>query len=81
MSAGACLNFADLKKGQKAVVRVVCGISCLCQRIQEMGLVPGTEFCVEKVAPFGDPVEISFRGQRVCLRKFETNGIEVELLD
>ncbi len=47
-------------------------------RIQEMGLTIGTTFRVVKVAPLGDPVEIDVRGYRLCLRKAETKGIEVE---
>lgn len=48
------------------------------QRLAEMGLVEGTEFVVTKVAPLGDPVEIEFRGTRVCLRRAEASGIELE---
>jgi len=48
------------------------------QRLAEMGLVEGTEFLVTKVAPLGDPVEIEFRGTRVCLRRAEASGLEVK---
>jgi len=51
------------------------------KRLQEMGLVEGTEFKVVKVAPLGDPIEIDLRGYRLCLRKRETAGIDVEVLD
>jgi ferrous iron transport protein A len=47
-------------------------------RLQEMGLTVGTQFKVIKVAPFGDPIEIDVRGYRLCLRKRETQGFEVE---
>lgn len=43
-------------------------------------MTPGTEFSVVKVAPFGDPIEIALRGYRLCLRKHETNAIEIELV-
>lgn len=60
--------------------RVVCvddrgGPSC---RLMEMGLTPGTEFTVTKVAPLGDPIEIDVRGTRICLRKAESNEITIE---
>ncbi len=60
--------------------RVVCvdpsgGVSC---RLMEMGLTPGTEFTVTKVAPFGDPIEIDVRGARICLRRVEAKEISVE---
>lgn len=48
------------------------------RRLQEMGLTVGTEFKVLKIAPFGDPVEISLRGYRLCLRKKETMSVEIE---
>lgn len=64
--------------GQKC--RVVCvdpkgAINC---RLMELGLTPGTEFTVTKVAPFGDPIEIDVRGTRLCLRKKEASEIEIE---
>lgn len=74
---GVC-SFASLCLGQKC--RVVCvdpdgHISC---RLMEMGLTPGTEFTVTKVAPFNDPIEINVRGTRLCLRRSETQEITVE---
>ncbi|MBL8088389.1 MAG: FeoA domain-containing protein [Chthonomonas sp.] len=74
-------KIASLKKGAKA--RVVencakCEMSC---RLQEMGLVKGTVFQVIKVAPLGDPLEISFRNQRLCVRKGECGDIVVELIE
>lgn len=47
-------------------------------RLMELGLTPGTEFTVTKVAPFGDPIEIDVRGTRLCLRRKESNEITVE---
>ncbi len=56
-----------------------CKPGCL-KRLQEMGLTEGAEFTVIKVAPFGDPIEIDLRGYRLCLRKCEACGFELELL-
>lgn len=50
-------------------------------RLQEMGLTVGTEFRVVKVAPFGDPIEIDFRGTRLCLRRAEAVGFVLERLE
>ena len=71
-------GFAGLCLGQKC--RVVCvnpegGVTC---RLMELGLTPGTEFTVTKVAPFNDPIEINVRGTRLCLRRNETLEITVE---
>ena len=51
------------------------------RRLQEMGLTEGTEFTVVKVAPFGDPVEISLRGYHLCLRRKESSDFEIEIVE
>lgn len=80
-SASATMDFTRVRKGMRArVVRVPADLPDG-KRLQEMGLVEGTEFRVVKVAPLGDPIEIDLRGYRLCLRKRETAGIEVEVLD
>lgn len=74
------IGFAQLKKGMRAHVVGISSDSDSLQRIQEMGLTVGTTFRVVKVAPLGDPVEIDVRGYRLCLRRTETQGIEVQPL-
>lgn len=71
-------SLSGLCLGEKC--RVVCvdadgTNSC---RLMELGLTPGTEFVITKVAPFGDPIEIDVRGTRLCLRKKETSEITFE---
>lgn len=74
----ATMNFSDLKQGMKVrLIRASAATSNVI-RLQEMGMTEGTEFKVVKVAPLGDPVEIELRGYRLCLRKAETDGFEVE---
>ncbi len=75
------IQFSKLKKGM--LVRIIrsCGDCAESIRLQEMGLVEGTEFIVVKVAPLGDPVEISLRGYRLCLRKTETKCFELEVIE
>lgn len=70
--------FTKLRKGDRARITAISKTSQSLQRVQEMGLTVGTEFRVVKVAPLGDPYEIDVRGYRLCLRKAETDGIEVE---
>ena len=70
--------FAKLRKGMRARIVSIPSNSDILQRIQEMGLTVGTTFRVVKVAPLGDPIEIDVRGYRLCLRRAETQGIEVE---
>ncbi len=69
----------QLKVGEKAVVRAVKGDPSLKKRILVMGLVPGTELEVEKVAPLGDPVDFKLKGFHLSLRKEEAKLVEVEV--
>ena len=60
----------------------VCGFLCDCScvlRLQELGLCIGTDVEVVKAAPFGDPIELKFRGFRLCIRKSDVNEVEVEV--
>ena len=49
-------------------------------RLLSLGMTPGTEFTVKRVAPLGDPVEIVLRGFRLSLRRQEAEGLLVEKL-
>ncbi|HEY0867517.1 MAG TPA: FeoA domain-containing protein [Fimbriimonas sp.] len=71
-------GFSGLRNGMCAKIVAVNATSQDTVRLQEMGLTVGTKFRVVKVAPFGDPIEIDLRGYRLCLRKRETHGFEVE---
>ena len=75
------MSFANLRKGMQAKVVNIGPDAGEMARLQEMGLTVGTTFRVVKVAPFGDPVEIDLRGYRLCLRKNETKGFEVEPIE
>ena len=83
MSASALKSmvFSKLRKGDRARITAISSGSGDIKRMQEMGLTVGTAFRVVKIAPLGDPVEIDVRGYRLCLRKAETEGIEVEPID
>jgi ferrous iron transport protein A len=74
------VDFSELQKGMTARVVRVPEPTPETIRLEEMGLTLGTVFKVIKIAPFGDPIEIELRGYRLCLRKRETNGFEVQLL-
>ena len=71
-------GFAELRRGMKAKVVEVKGTSAESARLVELGLTPGTEFTVTKIAPLGDPIEISLRGYRLCLRRNESADICLE---
>lgn len=74
------IRFTDLKKGDSARVVDMNAADDGSARLHDLGLTVGTCFTVVKVAPFGDPIEIEFRGTRLCLRKRETSSIAVELI-
>lgn len=81
MCACPLFQFQDLQEGMLVRVRCASSERSNCQRLQEMGLTEGTVFKVIKVAPFGDPIEIDLRGSRVCLRKCEVCGFDIEIID
>ncbi|MEY4881127.1 MAG: hypothetical protein RLZ87_556 [Armatimonadota bacterium] len=73
-------SFGDLKKGMCGTIVSAPSDSDHSKRLQEMGFVPGTEIRIVKVAPLGDPMEVDLRGYRLCVRKQEMSGFEVEVL-
>ncbi len=76
------LLLSDLKTGQRAViVRLSGDAGAVKRRMMDMGMVPGSEVEVVRVAPFGDPIEFSVKGYSLSLRKSEAENIEVELMD
>jgi len=70
----------SLKPGQKGKVLKVNARGELRKRIIEMGVMKGAVVEVERIAPFGDPINIKVKGYHLSLRKEEADGIEVELL-
>lgn len=78
--AGSRIRFCDIRTETWARIVAITSSAEDSLRLQEMGLTIGATFKVEKIAPFGDPIEISIRGYRLCLRKREAKGIEIELI-
>lgn len=64
--------------GQTVRVVKLYGEGAIKRRIMDMGITKGTEIHVRKVAPLGDPIEISVRGYELSLRKVDAESIEVE---
>ncbi len=78
MSQIKALN--DLKPHNQARVIKITGQAQLKRKLLDMGIVPGCELEVLRVAPLGDPVEIKIRGYNLSLRKEEAKHIYVEVL-
>lgn len=72
----ATLN--EIKTQETVVVTKITGAGALKRRIMDMGITKGTKIYVRKVAPLGDPVEITVRGYELSLRKADAQLIEVE---
>ena len=67
-----------MKIGETAKVVKLSGEGAVRRRIMDMGITKGTELYVRKVAPLGDPVEITVRGYELSVRKADAENIEVE---
>lgn len=73
------MRFLDLKVGSKArIVSIIAGNPSYRNRLIAMGLIPGTEFLVSRMAPLGDPIEIHIRGFALSLRKNEASILQIE---
>lgn len=64
--------------GQTVTVKKLVGAGPVKRRIMDMGITKGVEVYVRKVAPLGDPVEVTVRGYELSLRKADAGMIEVE---
>ncbi|MBO4343722.1 MAG: ferrous iron transport protein A [Clostridia bacterium] len=68
----------DAKIGETVKVVKLHGEGAVKRRIMDMGITKGTEIYVRKVAPLGDPVEITVRAYELSLRKADAQMVEVE---
>ena len=65
--------------GKKGVVKSIDGDWKIKRRLFDMGLTPGAEVVLRKVAPLGDPVEVTLRGYELSLRKAEAHAVLTEV--
>lgn len=72
------MTLKDVKIGNTAKVKKLTGEGATKRRIMDMGITKGTEIYVRKVAPLGDPIEVTVRGYELSLRKEDAEMIEVE---
>lgn len=68
----------QVKIGSTVRVVKLHGEGAVKRRIMDMGITKGTEIFVRKVAPLGDPIEVTVRGYELSLRKADAEMIEVE---
>ena len=72
------MTLSDIKPGATCTVVRLCDQGATRRRIMDMGITKGAQIRVDKVAPLGDPVDLTVRGYHLSLRKEDLNKIEVE---
>lgn len=73
------MNLAQLRPGETGKITKIGAVGPLKRRLMDMGVLVGEEVRVEKVAPLGDPIEITVKNYKLSLRKSEAEGIAVEV--
>ena len=71
------MTLRDANIGSAVTVKKLNGEGAVKRRIMDMGITKGTEIFVRKVAPLGDPIEVTVRGYELSLRKADAEMIEV----
>lgn len=78
---GQIMPLAQLPKGYVAkVTHIETPDLKLKRRLMDMGITEGVQIQVKKIAPMGDPIDISLRGYELCLRKVDLSFIKVEVI-
>ena len=68
----------EVRIGQTVTVKKLHGEGAVKRRIMDMGITKGTEIYIRKVAPLGDPIEITVRNYELSIRKEDAEMIEIE---
>lgn len=71
------MTINDLKIGEAGIIDKVGGEDALRLRFLDMGLIPGTLVKVQKIAPLGDPIQLSIRGYELTIRRDDADRIEI----
>jgi ferrous iron transport protein A len=72
------MTLKDLKPGEEGIVASIGEKGPIRRRIMDMGVTPGASIKVVKVAPLGDPIEVTIRGYELSLRKDEAKQIQMK---
>ena len=72
------MTLGDAKVGTNVVITKIEGDSAYKRRIMDMGITKGSELYIRKVAPLGDPVEITVRGYELSVRKNDAQCVQVK---
>lgn len=74
------MNLAKLKPGESGKITAIGAIGSLRRRLMDMGVLVGETVKVVKIAPLGDPIEVTVKSYQLSLRKKEAEGIVVEVV-
>ena len=74
-------QLSEFKVGESGIIKAVTGEGKIRRRLFDMGVTPGAEVYLRKVAPLGDPVEVTIRGYELSLRKSEAENVTMEVLN
>lgn len=74
------MRLDELPLRKEAVILKVGGQGPLRLRLLDMGLIPGTRLSIQKIAPMGDPMELSLRGYSLTIRRQDAADVEVRPL-
>ena len=75
------MKLSALICGQKGRITKMDGAGPLKRRLMDMGVLVGEEISMKKVAPLGDPLEVTVKNYNLSLRKKEADGITVEVVE
>lgn len=76
-----CKLLSEFSPGDMVVVQAITGEGPVSKRLMELGLVEGTTVRLIKRAPFGEPIEVKFRGSHLALRLDEAANVVVEKIE
>lgn len=71
------ITLKDAKIGETVTVKRLNGTGAVKRRIMDMGITKGAQVFVRKVAPLGDPIEVTVRGYELSLRKADAEMVEI----
>ena len=72
------ITLRECAVGETVVVAKITGEGALRRRMMDMGITKGTEVTIRKVAPLGDPIEVTVRGYELSIRRSEAEQIQVQ---
>lgn len=78
MTEGQGKTLRDVAIGESVTVRRLTGEGAIKRHIMDMGITKGTDVFVRKVAPLGDPIEVTVRGYELSLRKADAEKVLVD---